>query len=161
MPRLTITQVAIETGVHKSTVSRQANRLGLVGDDGLVDLEEYKAARAGGLDPALQTAGPAAASRQRSGGGDALAVARQRKMAAEAEEAELNLRQRQGELIQRTLVAEVIGGALRKLRDEVISVPADLLTNLTDVNNCTEFISAAFERASVEILNHGGGSPAQ
>ena len=61
MPRLTLTDVAAAVGVHKSTVSRQARRANIVGADGKVDLDEYRALREG-LDPGLQTTGPEAAS---------------------------------------------------------------------------------------------------
>lgn len=95
MPRLTITEVAAAIDVHKSTVSRQARKFGLVGEDGLVDLDEYKRAREG-LDPGLQTTGRQAGTvvpRQ------VLADARTRKMTAEAEARELDLARRKGELI--------------------------------------------------------------
>jgi phage terminase Nu1 subunit (DNA packaging protein) len=86
---------------------------------------------------------------------------RARMVAAQAERAELDLQERRGELIQRTLVADVIGGALRKLRDDLVAVPRDIVLDPGQAAQCEEAITAALERASVEILNHGGGSPAQ
>jgi hypothetical protein len=82
--------------------------------------------------------------------------------AAQAERAELDLLERRGELIQRAMVGDVIGGALRKLRDDLVAVPRDIVLDPGQAAQCEEAITAALERASVEILNHGGaGSPAQ
>lgn len=96
MPRLTITEIAAEVGVHKSTVSRQVRKAGLVGDDGKVELDEYRSLR-DGLDPGLQTTGQApapVASHQ------VLAAVRERKLAVEAEAKELALAKLKGELIE-------------------------------------------------------------
>lgn len=115
MPRLTITEVAAHVGVHKSTVSRQVRRLGLVGADGKVDLDQYQAMRATGLDPALQTTGRLADVGGSGDSGD-LAEARLRKMKAEAEEREMKVAQQKGELFARSAVdaaAEAAGGRLK------------------------------------------------
>lgn len=155
MPRLTITEIAKQVGVHKSTVSRQVGKLELAGEDGLVDLDEYIAARAG-LDPALQTTGRAKPAAAQATG---MAAARHRKMEAEAERAELDLAQRRGELIERSLVAATLGPALRRLRDDLLAVPRDNLTDPAQADKCEAAIGAVLERASLEILSDGGASP--
>jgi DNA-binding MurR/RpiR family transcriptional regulator len=124
--RLTITDLAKAVGVHKSTVSRQTRRLGLVGADGLVDLEEYRAARAD-LDPALQTTGgtgPARVAPPRSSGG--LAVERERKMAADAAMAELALARERGRLVDRAAVEAAVEDLARRMRDRVLAVPREV-----------------------------------
>lgn len=103
MPRLTKAEIARIVGVHKSTVGRQAEAWGLVGDDGKVDLDEYQAMRAGGLDPALQTTGGRGGSADPPEPSD-LVRERTRKMAADAERAELDLAERRGELVSRAAV---------------------------------------------------------
>jgi hypothetical protein len=108
-------------------------------------------------------ADPARSARSAPGGAtDAtFASQRARMVAAQAERAELDLMERRGELIQRTVVADVVGGALRKLRDDLVGVPRDIIIDPGQAAQCEEAITAALERASVEILSHGGGSPAQ
>ena len=78
--RMTVTEIAAHVGVHKSTVSRQARAHNLVGADGRIDLSAYQALRANGLDPVMQTSGPAVAASADAESG--LAAERLRKMAA-------------------------------------------------------------------------------
>lgn len=156
MPRLTITEIAAEVGVHKSTVSRQVRRLSLLGEDGRVDLDEYRAAREG-LDPALQTTGT---PRRPESSAGALAEARLDKMRAEAEQAKLDLRKRNGELIERSLLAEVWGPRVRKLRDALVALPRDVIADPGEAARCEEAIAAELDRFAMEILNDGGAPAA-
>jgi DNA-binding MurR/RpiR family transcriptional regulator len=124
MPRLTITEIAGHVGVHKSTVSRQVAAHGLKGADGKVDLDQYQALRAGGLDPVLQTSGAAAI-----GGGDAeggLAAERLRKMAADAQLAELALARQKAELLDAAQVEAAQEDMARQLRDRILQVPREV-----------------------------------
>jgi phage terminase Nu1 subunit (DNA packaging protein) len=135
MPRLTITDVAKAVGVHKSTVSRQARASGLVGSDGLVDLDAYRALRATGLDPALQTSGPEAGgmpARRATADADAgtLQAERTRKMAADAQLAELTLARQRGELLERDQVERVQEDRARSLRQRILMVPRAVASDL-------------------------------
>jgi predicted transcriptional regulator len=124
MPRLTITEIAAHVGVHKSTVSRQVASHGLRGADGRVDLEQYQALRAGGLDPVMQTSGSAAI-----GGGDAetgLAAERLRKMAADAQLAELALARQKAELLDGREVESQQEDMARQVRDRILQVPREI-----------------------------------
>jgi len=124
MPRLTITEIAGHVGVHKSTVSRQVAAHGLKGADGRVDLDQYLSLRAGGLDPALQTVGVAAA-----GHGDAdtgLAAERLRKMAADAQLAELALARQKAELLDAAQVEAQQEDIARQVRDRILQVPREI-----------------------------------
>jgi len=159
MPRLTITEVAAEIGVNKSTVSRQVRRHGLVGPDGRVDLEEYRRWREGGLDPALQTSGRQVFASSGETAGE-LAEARRRKLTAEAEQAELDLAKRRGELVERSVVAEAISPCLRKLRDDLLALPRDHVADPGLSAQLEEAIAGLLERTSLEILTNGGASAA-
>lgn len=124
MPRLTITEIAAHVGVHKSTVSRQVAAHGLKGADGKVDLDQYQALRAGGLDPVMQTSGSAAI-----GGGDAetgLAAERLRKMAADAQLAELALARQKAELLDGREVESQQEDMARQVRDRILQVPREI-----------------------------------
>jgi len=124
MPRLTITEIAARVGVHKSTVSRQVRRAGLVGPDGRVDLVAYEELRSGALDPALQTTGRAPAEPE----GDApqIAIERARKMAADAAMAEIELAKKRGELIEAAAAEAEYEDLFRRLRDRLLAVPQEV-----------------------------------
>lgn len=133
MPRLTVTEVAARVGVHKSTVSRQARAAGLVGADGLIDLDEYSALRATSIDPALQTtarpaariaplASPSAGQEPES----AIAQERLRKLRADADAAEDAARLRRGELVDAQQVDAATEDAFRQIRDRLLELPREL-----------------------------------
>jgi hypothetical protein len=152
MPRMNMAAIAATVGVHKSTVSRQCRAAGLVGADGLVDLEQYRTLRAGALDPALQTTGTAAARAPALIDPDApvLAAERARKMAADAQLAELELQRKRGELLQRDLVASraqaVFERALARL-SEALPACAVPLATMTDQAAIADLLSAELRRA--------------
>lgn len=159
MPRMTITAIAATVGVHKSTVSRQCRAAGLVGADGLVDLDGYRALRAGGLDPALQTSGPDAGGRAPRMRGllddDApvLQAERARKMAADAQLAELALAKQRGELLERDSVERAQEDRARSLRNRILMVPraiAHELARLPDESAIAAHLALALERALTE-----------
>lgn len=87
------------------------------------------------------------------------ATGRARKVAAEAERAELDLLERRGELIPRSVIAEALSPALRKLRDDLIGIPRDIVADPDQAEQCEAAIAAALERTATEILNHGGAQP--
>lgn len=127
MPRLTITEVAAIVGVHKSTVSRQARAAQLVGADGLVDLDAYKALRSTGLDPSLQPrekAAPAVAD------GPNYNAVRARREAAEAALAEMRLAQKRGETVSVSAVSQAaalaFGRAMGRFSEAWPEVAIDL-----------------------------------
>lgn len=158
MARMTISDVARHVGVHKSTVSRQARSFGLVGADGLVDLESYQQVRAGGLDPALQTTGPAA----RRVSTDAtettgLAAERLRKVTAEANRVEMENAVKRGEMVPRASIEAVIGPAARQLRERVQELARDTITDDAERAQLIDGIDDTFEQFALEALN--GGAP--
>jgi phage terminase Nu1 subunit (DNA packaging protein) len=119
-----VTEIAAHVGVHKSTVSRQARSHSLVGADGKIDLAQYQALRASGLDPVMQTSGPAAMP-----AGDAesgLAAERLRKMAADAQLAELELGRQQKKLLEAARVEAEHEDLTRKLRDRLLQIPQEV-----------------------------------
>jgi DNA-binding MurR/RpiR family transcriptional regulator len=156
---MTITEIAAEVGVNKSTVSRQARRHNLVGPDGKVELDDYRRLREGGLDPALQTTGRQAIGSGNEANGE-LADARRRKLAAEAEQAELDLAKRRGELVERAAVAEALSPLLRKLRDDLLTLPRDHIADPGLSAQLEDAIAGLLERTSVEILTNGGAAAA-
>lgn len=153
MPRLTITEVAAHIGVHKSTVSRQAKRHGLVGADGKVDLDQYTALRETSLDPALQTTGepqtPAAAL-----GRGVLADERRRKMAADAELAEIELGKAKGELLDAGRIAAEQEDLARIIRDRILLVPREVAADCARLGDDVAIeatITMALRRALDEL----------
>jgi phage terminase Nu1 subunit (DNA packaging protein) len=125
MARLTVTALAGRAGVHKSTVSRQARAWGMVGADGLIDEDAYLAARATGLDPALQTTGADAPAESSD-----LIAERTRKMAADAKLSELALARQSGELLDRAAVERATEDRARSLRNRLLMVPRAVAADL-------------------------------
>ena len=160
MPRMTITEVAAHVGVHKSTVSRQVRRAGLVGADGKLDLDQYQQLRDTALDPAHQTTGRDAPRLLPVSDESGLAAERLRKMAADAELAEIAVRRQRGELLDRGAVASVLGPLLRRLRDDLVALPRDIILDPVQAQECEDAIAAKLEVVSMEIMNHGAPSPA-
>lgn len=128
MPRLTITEIAGIVGVHKSTVSRQARGAGLVGSDGLVDLDAYKALRSTGLDPSLQPRDKVSAPAVQDGPN--YNAERARREAAEAALAEMRLAQKRGEVVTVTAVSQAattaFGRAMARFSEAWPEVAVDL-----------------------------------
>lgn len=129
MPRLTITEIAKREGVHKSTVSRQSRAAELVGADGLVDLDEYRALRSTSLDPSLQTTGRGARLPAANDEGT-LTANRTRKMAADATMAEMALHREAGRLMEteRGRIANL--EMARRVRDALMQLPAAIAPDL-------------------------------
>jgi len=158
MPRMTITATAGEVGVHKSTVSRQCRAAGLVGADGLVEIEDYRRLRAGGLDPALQTTGRQANRQAPAAAFDpdapVLAAERARKMAADAQLAELELLRKRGESLPRDLVAgraqAVYERANALLADELAGASV-ALAQMTDPAAIADLLAATHRRAMARV----------
>lgn len=157
---MTMTAIAAELGVNKSTVSRQAHAWGIVGPDKMVNIEEYKRRRAGDLDPALQTRGPAAGGQLNLGAqqqdDSEFQRERTRKMAADAARADLELQVRRGELVPRTVVAGVIGPAARQLRERLVEVARDHISDDAERARVTDLIDDVFEQFARETIDAGG-----
>jgi phage terminase Nu1 subunit (DNA packaging protein) len=153
---MTVTAIAAACDVHKSTVSRQVRAAGLVGADGLIDLDEYRALR-GGLDPALQTSGKAAprdAPIAFDPNAPVLAAERARKMAADAQLAELALAKQRGEVLDREEVARVQEDLARNLRTRLLMIPdqvAHELALLPDEAAIRAHLTLALDRALTEM----------
>lgn len=132
MARLRPAEIARRAGVHKSTVSRQLRQWpSLLDEAGTVDLDEYLAARATNLDPALQTRGPAApASLPLDTEPADLVRERTRKMAADAARAELELARRRGELLDRAAVDRAVADAFAIVRERITTAARDAVPNL-------------------------------
>lgn len=107
-----------------------------------------------GADPARGASGAAAAE-----GDGTYAKHRARKTAAEAERAEIDLAVRRGELIERNQVADAISPLLRKLRDDLVGLPRDIVLDPDQASRCEDAIAAVLERTASEILTHGGAHP--
>lgn len=107
-----------------------------------------------GADPAR---GPAGVVAEKDG---TYAKQRARKTAADAELAELDLAKRRGELIERSAVAEALSPLLRKLRDDLVGVPRDIVIDPEQAACCEEAIAAVLDRTATEIMSYGGASPA-
>jgi phage terminase Nu1 subunit (DNA packaging protein) len=152
--RMTVTEIAAHVGVHKSTVSRQARSHSLVGADGKIDLAQYQALRASGLDPVMQTSGPAAMP-----AGDAesgLAAERLRKMAADAQLAELELGRQQKKLLEAARVEAEHEDLTRKLRDRLLQIPQEVAADcarLGDEIAIQATITQALRRALDGLAN--------
>lgn len=153
MPRLTITEIAAHVGVHKSTVSRQAKRHGLVGADGKVDLDQYVALRDTSLDPALQTTGEAQSAAAATGN-SAFAEERRRKMAADAELAEIELGKAKGELLDAGMIEAEQEDVARIVRDRILLVPREVAADCAKLGDDVAIeatITMALRRALDEI----------
>lgn len=165
MPRLTVTEIAAHVGVHKSTVSRQSRKAGLVGADGLVDLDQYQAMRDTGLDPALQTTGEALTAGTESKG--ALAAERLRKMAADAELAEIDLGRQKGQLLEASRVEAEQEDLARRIRDRVLLVPREVAADCAKLGDdiaieatITLALKRAMEGLSKELTEDAVGRAA-
>jgi len=106
---------------------------------------------ADGADPARGPGGLGA-----TGGEGTYATQKARLTAAQAEQAELALRERRGELVDRAAVADVFGPLLRKLRDDLVGIPRDIVSDPEEADRCEEAITAALEGVSAEILTYAG-----
>lgn len=91
---------------------------------------------------------------------------RTRKMAADAERAEIELRARKGELIDRREIQSVWAPLLRQLRDELLAVPRDVITDPVEVAECEGALATRLEgfchrlAAGATENNHGGDAAA-
>lgn len=152
--RMTVTEIAAHVGVHKSTVSRQARAHSLVGADGKIDLAQYQALRASGLDPVMQTSGPAAMP---AGGAESgLAAERLRKIAADAQLAELELGRQQKKLLEAARVEAEHEDLTRKLRDRLLQIPQEVAADcarLGDEIAIQATITQALRRALDGLAN--------
>jgi DNA-binding MurR/RpiR family transcriptional regulator len=153
MARLTITEIAVRVGVHKSTVSRQARAAGLVGADGKVDLEEYQALRRTGLDPSLQPMGKATAPVALDGPN--YNAQRAKREAAEAALAEMKLARQRGEMVTVPAVeaaaASAFGRAMARFSEAWPEVAVDL-ASMTDPAAIAERL-AETQRRVMAALN--------
>jgi phage terminase Nu1 subunit (DNA packaging protein) len=137
-------------------VSRQVRAAGLVGADGLVELEDYRALR-GGLDPALQTTGKAAPRPPPAAfdpDAPVLAAERARKMAADAQLAELALAKQRGEVLDRDDVQRAQEDLARNLRTRLLMIPdqvAHELALLPDEAAIRAHLTLALDRALTEM----------
>jgi hypothetical protein len=150
MGRLTMTEVAAAVGVHKSTVSRQARAAGIVGADGKLDLDEYRAMR-DGLDPGLQTTGRPVASVLPSA---VLADARTRKMTAEAEAKEIALAKMRGEIIDLASVDAAAGNVFGRAVQGFLDMWSPLsvrLAQMTDPGAIAEAGQAATKQVMARL----------
>jgi phage terminase Nu1 subunit (DNA packaging protein) len=160
--------IARDVGVHKSTVSRQARAAGLVGEDGLVDLDAYIRLRATGLDPALQTTGRQARPAEDmldDLAGPNLAAERARKMAADAQLAELALARQRGEVIEAAAVARETEDLARRLRTRLLLIPREVAHDLALLGEEAAIrghLTLKIESALTEELHalRGAGQPA-
>lgn len=156
MPRLSCADIARAVGVHKSTVSRQVRAAGLVGADGLIDLDTYRALRTG-LDPGLQTTGTAAPLPRHRLPADPdapiLAEERAGKLAADRQLAELSLARQRAEVLDAREVAAAQEDMARAFRQAVLMVPRQVaaeLARLPDESAIAKHLAFALEAALKE-----------
>jgi hypothetical protein len=91
--------------------------------------------------------------------GGSYASNKARLAAAQAERAEIELQERRGELVERAAVADTLAPLLRKLRDDILTVPRDVLADIDQADQCEAALAAVLDRTATEILTHGAASP--
>jgi len=164
MPRFLPAEIARRAGLNKSTVSRQLRQWPhLLDEAGTVDLDAYLAARAGGLDPLLQTRGPGALSVTiPEAEPTELIRERTRKMAADAERAEIELRHRKGDLLARDPALRAVQDAFVTLRERILTAARDAAGDLARLSDEREIeqhllarLTASMTALHVEFLADG------
>jgi len=178
---VTITEAARRLGLHKATVSRQARELEVAKNErGHIDLGDYIAKREGGINVlmargsqgvamggqgyGLGAEGFPAAPAQRTTRDSNLVKASAALKALQVEEARLDLEERKGLLISRAQVAEQLFGASRVLRDELLSLPDRLASELAALESpddiriiLTRRIEAALAKLQERLQRFGNG----
>jgi hypothetical protein len=160
MTRFLPAEIARRTGLNKSTVSRQLRQWPhLVDEAGTVDLDAYLAARAGGVDPLLQTRGVASGALAEP---SELVRERTRKLAAEAERAELELRARKAELVDRDAAFRAVQDAFIDVRSRILAAAREAAPDLARLSTEEEMrqhletvLRDAMTAISVEYLQAG------
>jgi hypothetical protein len=156
MPRFLPAEIARRAGVHRSTVSRQLRQWPhLIDEAGTVDLDEYLAARATDLSPALQRrATSPAAVLPIEQAGPSYAIERARREAAQARLAEIELDEREGRIVTRDAVAtaasRVFGAAIARLQEMMQESAVDL-AGITDPAIIAERLGADLRRAMARL----------
>lgn len=182
---VSITEAARRLGLDKATVSRQARKLDVAKNDrGQIDLADYIAKREGGINVlmargphgvamggqgyGLGTDGFPATPPQRATRDSNLVKASAALKALQVEEARLDLEERKGLLIARAQVAEQLFGASRVLRDELLSLPDRLASELAALDSpddirviLTRRIEAALAKLHERLQRFGNGEPDQ
>lgn len=138
--QVTVTALAAEAGVHKSTVSRQARTWGLVDKDGMVDADAYLARRSSGLDPTLQTTGKSAAAAL-----PGLHTSVADLKSEQARLARLKADELEGKTLPRDRVEFRTFEVVRRLRDELLAWPDAIAPRL---------VTMTHERAIADLLTH-------
>lgn len=108
-----------------------------------------------GADPARS-----GGSTSRDDGDATYAANRARKTLADAAKAELDLAERRGQLVERSAISATLAPLFRRLRDELVMVPQQVISDAEVASRCEEALSTALEKFSSEILAHGGAGPA-
>ena len=163
MPRLQGVQVARELGLNKSTVSRQARAWGLVGADGLIDLDQYRARRDADLNPLMsREPGPWAAAPPNAAAPDlgatpapaTVASANAERTALQAELLRLRLDREAGRQLHADAVASEIAEAGSIFAAAVGAIPSRLAVPLaaeTDPDTVERLLAAAINDALAEL----------
>lgn len=146
---VTKSQLAARWGVTPGRVTQYV-KMGLpVRDDGRVWLDSAEAWR-GQLDPA----------RLKAAGGSDFATSKAREAAAKAELAELEVLKRRGETIPRSEIEATLLPRLRELRDELLSVPRDVVLDPVQASQAEEALAATLDRFCDRLAEMAGAGEA-
>lgn len=135
MDRVTRADAARQIGVNKGTISRWIQKHpALLGDDGLVSVEELTRHRDQVVNPALQTKGTASADRQENQG-PSLNDHRSRKERAVAYDAELDLADRLKLTLLREDVERSVAEAGEMIRQKASQISRDRAEKLARIDD--------------------------
>lgn len=157
MQRVRPAEAARQLGLNKSTISRWLKKHpALLGDDGLVDVEELRAHRDGQINPNLQTRGPAAEARDAP---DAAPTEtprdhRARYEKARADDAELDLAERLGETLRRRDVEAAVAEAAATLNQAATRVCRDRAERLVRIDD-PRAMQTELEKLVADVLRAG------
>jgi len=146
--RMTRVAAARALGVNKATVTKWVQKHpALLGDDGLLDLDELKAHRAQVVDQRLATSGRAAAGSEmvedrRPSSRASANDFRARTEAAKAEAAELDLAERLGRTLRRDEVESAIADAVTAMADTAATLARERAERLARIGDVREMEAA-------------------
>jgi hypothetical protein len=159
MARLKGVEVAAALGVNKSTVSRQARAWKLVGADGLIDLDEYRARRERELNP-LMSREPAAEAPAAQPAGPTVASANAERTALQAELLRLKLDREAGKQLDAAAVASEVAEAGGVFRAALGALPSKLALDLARESD-PEAVERRLALAFDELLRDLDGALAE
>jgi hypothetical protein len=153
MPRLKGVEVAAELGLNKSTVSRQARAWNLVGADGLIDLDAYRARRETERNPLMVRDQPSPAAAPDPPSGSVASAAAEHK-SLQAELLRLRLDREAGRQLDAAAVGSEVAEAGGIFRAALNALPSRLAVDLareTDPDRVEQKLAAAINDTLAEL----------